>query len=509
MRYLWICVFAISSLLEAKKTPSTLFSPIDPLSLTQNMAFYELYPDTPEGEIAKERVWNILQISPIPLTSLPSFNLQALVSLISKQPFDPIEELSKEDLDALACLANNLPHKQLAGSQIWTWEELLATPDAEIDIGRGLLVAQFTQDPDCQRKIRQHEATLDVMALQIQARLPRPASAEEKILAINDFLFREMGFRYPPKTVDIKNIDLYSLLPSVLESRLGVCMGVSLLYLSLAQRLDLPLEIITPPGHIYVRYVQDGKVRNIETTAQGMDIPSERYLGMNTKKLLLCTYKGALANALVNQAGPFLRQGKYLEAFALYQKAHQLYPESKNTQRLLGLTAACLGNKKESRKYLSPLKNKLPPDHISSDYLVEDYLEGKISAKGISALLSCDSSTPHSVSKQKAHIEEILHSYPSFRAGLLYLAELQYDQQEWEQSIQTLLRYYALDKTHIEVLFSLAQLYLQVSDYPHAWDFLEQAKKIAAGAHHHPTALQELERMLVPLCPKPKNNIIH
>ena len=95
-----------------------------------------------------------------------------------------------------------------------------------------------------------------------------------------------MRFRFPPHSLHAKDIDIYTFLPSVLDGRRGVCLGVSILYLCLAQRLGLDLEIITPPGHIYVRYQSpEGEMINIETTARGIDIPSERYLGMETRKL--------------------------------------------------------------------------------------------------------------------------------------------------------------------------------------------------------------------------------
>jgi regulator of sirC expression with transglutaminase-like and TPR domain len=102
------------------------------------------------------------------------------------------------------------------------------------------------------------------MALQILARLPENASSEEMIRVMNEMLFNEMRFRFPPQSLGIKEVDLYTVLPSVLDSRRGVCLGVSIIYLCLAQRLDLNLEVITPPGHIYVRYV-DPKTLEFET----------------------------------------------------------------------------------------------------------------------------------------------------------------------------------------------------------------------------------------------------
>lgn len=112
---------------------------------------------------------------------------------------------------------------------------------------RSFFKSQFGPD---RVRIQSYEALIDLMALQILARLPKQASAEEKIIAINTFIFDEMGFRFPPHSLYAKDIDLYTFLPSVLDSRRGVCLGVSILYLCLAQRLELPLEMITPPGPV-------------------------------------------------------------------------------------------------------------------------------------------------------------------------------------------------------------------------------------------------------------------
>src|ERR1700761_5200171 len=128
------------------------------------------------------------------------------------------------------------------------------------------------------KKIRSYEALIDLMALQILTRITFEDPPAKKIRAINHFIFEEMGFRFPPHSSHAKDIDLYTFLPSVLDSRRGVCLGVSILYISLAQRLKLDLQMVTPPGHIFVCWRQGKEVINIETTARGIHIPDEKYL---------------------------------------------------------------------------------------------------------------------------------------------------------------------------------------------------------------------------------------
>jgi hypothetical protein len=50
------------------------------------------------------------------------------------------------------------------------------------------------------------------MALQIKKRIASNASHEELIEQINRFIFQEMGFRFPPHAIHVKDIDLYTFL---------------------------------------------------------------------------------------------------------------------------------------------------------------------------------------------------------------------------------------------------------------------------------------------------------
>src|SRR5262249_14956743 len=140
---------------------------------------------------------------------------------------------------------------------------------------RALLLSQFENDI---KKIHTFEAALDLMALQVLAKLTKEATAYDKIHALNQFIFFEMGFRFPPHSAYNGKIEHFTFLPHVLESRRGVCLGVSTLYLCIAERIGLSLEIITPPGHIYIRYKEGDKEKNIETTCRGVHIPTEEYL---------------------------------------------------------------------------------------------------------------------------------------------------------------------------------------------------------------------------------------
>ena len=240
---MWLALILASAPLDS------LFYSLDPESISESLAFYQLYSDSSQGEAALERAWTLVQKhrggeeTLNRAFALPEIDIMGLVSLVNQEPHEEKATLSEDELKLIHRLSSHLGNRKLKGNQVWNALELPALTSDEIDLARALLLYQYeTKD-----EILEYEATLDLMALQILARLPRGASHEQKVAAINNFIFYEKGFRFPPHSIHVENIDLYTFLPSVLDSRKGVCLGVSILYLSLAQRLDLPLEIITPP----------------------------------------------------------------------------------------------------------------------------------------------------------------------------------------------------------------------------------------------------------------------
>lgn len=97
----------------------------------------------------------------------------------------------------------------------------------------------------------------------------------QKILEIiRQYLFQELGFFGLPE--DERNPER-SFLNLVLDQKRGNCLGLSLLYLSLGEYLNLPLYGVMVPKHFFVRYQKDGASYNVETTSQGTILPDTFY----------------------------------------------------------------------------------------------------------------------------------------------------------------------------------------------------------------------------------------
>lgn len=94
------------------------------------------------------------------------------------------------------------------------------------------------------------QANVEHMAGVVKALLPEDAFAEQRIQALNHYLFDELGFAgNGDDYFDPRN----SYLNDVLERRTGIPITLSILYIELARRLALDAHGISFPGHFMVR----------------------------------------------------------------------------------------------------------------------------------------------------------------------------------------------------------------------------------------------------------------
>jgi tetratricopeptide (TPR) repeat protein len=161
-----------------------------------------------------------------------------------------------------------------AGLYVKSLEQMLRLPDDDIDLATGVLIAsEYWSDIVYGRRYLEQ---LDSMAIEIQKRLQqqRLPCNYRAIPVINEYLFNELGF----KTISHANDPNDLFLHSVMDRRQGYCLSLSVLYLALAERLELNLYGVVVPGHFFVRY-DAGRVRfNIETTSNGASPPDDHYM---------------------------------------------------------------------------------------------------------------------------------------------------------------------------------------------------------------------------------------
>lgn len=476
----------------------TLHHSLQPDSIRQQLAFYELYPDTIQGRDSLAQAWRLLSgtsSSTQQVTALPH-GIDGIIAMVAKPRDASPPELSPDDLVAIDKLASRLPNRRLKGFRVGSDREVLILAPEEIDLTTGLLLAQYPDDP---HKRRLYEAQIDLMALQLLAVMPESATPIEKIDAINRLVFDEMQFRFPPHSLYSKEIDQYTFLSSVLDSRRGVCLGVSLLYLCLAQRLNLPLEIVTPPGHIYVRYCDGERVTNIETTARGVHIPNEVYLSPDTRSLQMRDLKETIGLIYVNQASVFWQVADYAKATETYEKAMPYLANDAQLKELLGYQYILLGHIEQGEGLLREVAGHLPDHAVSKETMAEDYLAGRVDAEGIKAIFLPVDETRESVLAKKEAIEKVTAKWPLFRAGVFQQAVVWLQLHRATEAINGLEAYHTLDPKDPTAEYYLAVLYTQRAHYGKAWQHLENAEALAAARNHYPKAFRELRRHLAVL----------
>ena len=126
--------------------------------------------------------------------------------------------------------------------------EAVGKEDAHIDLARACLM--IAQDAYPRLDVERYMAEIERMALRLRGRLPPSGDAGERIVALNNFLFAELGY--------LGNIDDYydprnSYLNDVIDRKTGIPITLSVLYLEVGRRIGLPLEGISFPGHFLVR----------------------------------------------------------------------------------------------------------------------------------------------------------------------------------------------------------------------------------------------------------------
>ena len=229
----------------------------------------------------------------------------------------------------------------------------VSVPDAEINLARAALSyardAYPGLDPDL------YLARLDTWAGSI-----RPAVDARRddmpFETLNDLLFNQLGFLGDTSNYyDPSN----SYLNEVIDRRTGLPILLSVIYLEVGWRLELPLSGVGLPGHFIVRYdttahtwfidpFHRGRVLSELDCARlaqqltGSDLPFSREL------LQPVTRRQILARMLNNLRAAYIQRERFAEARPVLERLVDLEPDSPENVRDLGLILFRLGTYREA-----------------------------------------------------------------------------------------------------------------------------------------------------------------
>ena len=134
------------------------------------------------------------------------------------------------------------------GAPLEPFAKLIAQEDARIDLARACLL--IAQDAYPELEVERYMGEIERMAIRLRGGLPAGCGAEERVVALNQFLYEDMGYwgntddYYDPRN---------SYLNEVIERKTGIPITMSILYMELGRRIGLPLEGVSFPGHFLVR----------------------------------------------------------------------------------------------------------------------------------------------------------------------------------------------------------------------------------------------------------------
>ena len=145
--------------------------------------------------------------------------------------------------------------------------ELMAREEPAIDLARACLL--IAQDAYPGLDVEGYLGEIERLAARLRGRLAEGDDAEERIAALSEFLFADLGYTgnadnyYDPRN---------SYLNEVLDRRTGIPLTLSVLYMEIGRRIGLPLEGVSFPGHFLVRVQLRGSLLVLDPFSGGLPL---------------------------------------------------------------------------------------------------------------------------------------------------------------------------------------------------------------------------------------------
>jgi len=189
---------------------------------------------------------------------------------------------------------------------------------------------------------------IEDMAAEIRDRIANAAFPEQKVRALNHYLFRERGFS--------GNIEHYydprnSYLNEVIERRTGIPITLSILYLEIGRRLGLDFKGISFPGHFLVKLKVKRGQMVLDPFLAG-EAQSETDIRQRLAKVLpepiakntlidnfleAATPRQIVARVLRNLKNIYMHEAKLEKALAVMHRLVLVVPESAEELRDRGM----------------------------------------------------------------------------------------------------------------------------------------------------------------------------
>jgi regulator of sirC expression with transglutaminase-like and TPR domain len=250
-----------------------------------------------------------------------------------------------------------------------TFEQLAALPDECIDVATG--AALIARDAYGSLDVDRVLGRLDDLAAPLAGRDFASLPVEAQADAVSTHLYEVLGFRgneqdyYDPRN---------SLLPDVLERKLGIPITLALVYCEVARRLGIRARGVSFPGHFLVRVdaaeredapvavdpffggrrLDEGGLRKLlERAAPSQKLALPEHLAVASPRAIL-------VRMLINLKWIYATRGDFARAMLALDRIVCLTPDSAPALRERGMLAARLGSVEGARADLSRLLELVP-----------------------------------------------------------------------------------------------------------------------------------------------------
>lgn len=238
----------------------------------------------------------------------------------------------------------------MTGKPLPSFDELARRPDADLDVSLGAaLVARDTYDA-----LDVHALLADMGALGA----PLAKVCDDATLTVNERItlvssrFVSLGFRantddyYDPKN---------SLLPDVLERKVGIPITLSIVWCAIAKHAELDARGVAFPGHFIVRVENGaGPPVIVDPFAGGRVVDDEgaaallrRALGdgaqMHPSLFAAASSRATLVRLLTNLEATWAKRGEHARAFVAVDRIITLVPDSARMLRERAALALRIG----------------------------------------------------------------------------------------------------------------------------------------------------------------------
>jgi|GEM_PF-622393 len=355
------------------------------------------------------------------------------------------------------------------GLGVNTVEEMLELPEDEIDFATfALLVSKDAMEKMYGKSldVQTYRQKIDSMVEDILTQIGAQTRPDWIVSSINKYLFVDNKYVSPVFDPSEQMNPNYNYFNYVIDYKKGICMSLAVLYLSIAERMKIPVYGVVVPSHFFVRYDDLINTINIETTAFGRmldnDYYRKEYPNLNLSESMYfrnLNKKETIGCYLNNFASFYIHQKKFDEAERLLKLAVKINPAFSEPYANLGnmylLQAKydlAIESYKMGIKYNS--RNNILLKSLGNAYFQKGELDRAMEELKMSSAINDKDPELHSL------------------LGIIYRKKGYYD-----DSIVELKRALAYYPDNSDLNFQLALVYYQLKQYDDAWRQVKLLRK--------------------------------